>query len=416
MSMKRTARNILRLLSIVMALGSAIPSLSLSAPPAGSQPGDSDDLRAALATPQDIADGKPVAQSSCASCHGLDGRSKAKGVPHIAGQRPGYLYLELRAYKENTPATTRGDTPMSQVVKFLSDDALVKVAAYYASLEPAPPAAPAATKAGATKNDPVSAGKAVAAGCSGCHGEAGISKTPGMPSLVGQDLKYLTAAMGAYKAGQRKNDMMKTLMAGLSDTDMNNAALFYALQKPAKAQTRSSGDQAAGKAAAAACAGCHGEIGVSATAATPSLAGQEAQYLVAALTGYKDGSRKDETMKGLAAALDEPAMKNLAAFYANQQPKAPEVIKPRTTAEWVDRCDRCHGVNGNSTDPRLPAIAGQREDYLATVLHGYRSGTRKSQAMAAMSAVLSDTDVEGLAAYYARQKARTVVYVPLPGK
>ncbi len=139
------------------------------------------------------------------------------------------------------------------------------------------------------------------------------------------------------------------------------------------------------KAAAAACAGCHGDKGVSSNPANPSLAGQDAQYLAAALHAYKDGSRSDETMKGLAASLDEAAVKNLAAFYASQQPQPTNVRKPLTTAEWAQRCDRCHGVNGNSTDPRLPALAAQRVDYLEKVLHAYRTGERKSPQMAAMS-------------------------------
>jgi cytochrome c553 len=92
------------------------------------------------------------------------------------------------------------------------------------------------------------------------------------------------------------------------------------------------------------------------------------------------------------------------------------VRKPLTTAEWVQRCDRCHGVDGNSTDPRLPALAAQRADYLEKVLHAYRTGERKSPQMAAMSDVLTEADVDNLAAYYARQKARAVVYVMLPAK
>ena len=71
-------------------------------------------------------------------------------------------------------------------------------------------------------------------------------------------------------------------------------------------------------------------------------------------------------------------MKNLAAYYAAQQPKAPNVRKPLTTAEWAERCDRCHGVNGNSTDPRSPMLAGQRVDYLEKVLHAYRAGSARA--------------------------------------
>jgi cytochrome c553 len=222
--------------------------------------------------------------------------------------------------------------------------------------------------------------------------------------------------MKAYKNGQRKNETMKTMLAPIADANLNNIALYYALQKPARAQTPAQGDQSAGKAGATACAGCHGDNGVSANPATPSVAGQDAQYLAAALRAYKDGSRSDATMKGLAAALDDNAMKNLAAFYASQQPQPPKVQKPLTTVEWTQRCDRCHGINGNSTDPRLPALAAQRVDYLEKVLHAYRTGARKSTAMAAMSDVLTEADVENLAAYYARQKARAVIYVPLPVK
>jgi cytochrome c553 len=106
----------------------------------------------------------------------------------------------------------------------------------------------------------------------------------------------------------------------------------------------------------------------------------------------------------------------MAAYYAGQQPQAPKVVKPLTTAEWVQRCDRCHGVNGNSTDPRTPALAAQRVDYLEKVLLAYQSGARKSPQMAAMSGVLSEEDISGLAGYYARQKPRAVIFVPLPAK
>ena len=106
----------------------------------------------------------------------------------------------------------------------------------------------------------------------------------------------------------------------------------------------------------------------------------------------------------------------MAAWYAAQQPQPPKIRKPLTSAEWAQRCDRCHGTGGNSTDPRMPALAGQRVDYLQKVLHAYRTGTRKSPQMAAMSDVLSEADVENLATWYSRQKPRAVVYVPLQGK
>ncbi|MBI3041693.1 MAG: c-type cytochrome [Betaproteobacteria bacterium] len=409
--MKRSA---LALLLTVLAASMPLGGYSQvrTAPTVALPSGSNADLRPAYATPQDIAEGRRVAEASCTGCHGVNGISTSTGVPHLAGQRPGYLYVELLTYQ----AGGRGDSAMSKAVKFLKDDALVKVSAYYAGLEPAQPTAAGVAKPAPAKPDPVGAGKAAAAGCGGCHGETGITKTPGMPSLAGLDPKYFVASVGAYKSGKRKHDMMKTLVSALSDADLNNIALFYAIQKPAKAQTPSPGNQAAGKAASATCAGCHGEGGVSANPATPSLAGQDAQYFADAMRAYKDGSRADPMMKAPAASVDDNAVKNLAAYYANQQPRPPAVKKPLTTAELAQRCDRCHGVNGNSTDPRSPALAAQRADYLEKAMRAYQKGGRKSTAMTAMLDGLSGAEIERLAAHYSSQRARSVIYVLLPPK
>jgi len=406
--MKRSAQTLILALVLVMGITILGYSPSGEAQPSGAKAGE-DDLRAVSASSLDVAEGKRLADTSCSSCHGSKGISSNKGTPHIAGQRPAYMHLELRAYQMGA----RGSPLMQAAVKFLSDDALVKVAAYYASLDPA---TPSTAKSAPAKPDPVQAGKAAASGCAGCHGEGGISKTGGVPNLVGLDPKFLVGAMQAYKSGHRKNEMMKTLLEAVSETEMNNIALYYALQKPAKAQTPSQGDKAAGKAAAADCGGCHGDLGVSGSPATPSLAGQDAEYLVDALKAYKSAMRSDDTMKSLAGAMDEKAMKNIAAYYASLQPQAPKVKKPLTTAEWVQRCDRCHGVNGNSTDPRLPAIAAQRADYIDKVLRAYQKGERKNTSMAAMAFGLSDAEIENLATYYAQQKARSVVFLMQPGK
>ena len=401
--MKRSAQTLILALMLVTGITIIGYAPSGAAQPSAAKAGD-DELRATTASSLDVAEGKRLADASCSRCHGAKGISNSKGVPHLAGQRPAYLHLELRAYQTGA----RGNGPMEAAVKFLSDDALVKVAAYYSSLDPA---TPAGGKPPPAKPDPVQAGKAAASGCAGCHGDSGISKTGGVPSLVGQDPKFLISAMQAYKSGQRKNDMMKTLLAAVTETEMGNIALYYALQKPAKAQTPSPGDQAAGKTAAADCGGCHGDQGVSGSPATPSLAGQDAEYLVDALKAYKSNTRSDDTMKSLAAALDEKSMKNIAAYYANLQPQPPKVKKPLTTAQWVQRCDRCHGVNGNSIDPRLPALAAQRLDYLDKVLRSYQKGERKNTTMAAMSAGLSDAEIENISTYYAQQKARSVVFM-----
>lgn len=395
-------RSMKRLLIVAATAGFAIAGCG-----SGARAQSGEEMRTLTAGPMDIAEGKHVAEMSCAACHNLNGISTVKGTPHIAGQRPAYLYLTLKEYKSGV----RSSEAMTAAIKFLSDEALIKVSAYFASLDPAPlPAGPAAP----AKPDPAEAGKAASAACAGCHGNTGVSQIPGIPSLIGLDTKYLVDAMKAYKDGGRKNDTMKGMLASVDDTAMNNLALFYALEKPERAKTPAAGDAAAGKAGAASCVGCHGENGVSGSSGTPSLAGQDAQYIVAALVGYKNGSRAHDTMKGLAGALDDSAMKNLAAYFAAQEPKAPSVRKPLSTAEWVERCNRCHGVNGNSTDPRFPMLASQRVEYLQKALLDYRAQTRKSNEMHAMAGGLSEADIDNLAGFYAHEKARAVLFVPLP--
>ncbi|MFQ5755312.1 MAG: c-type cytochrome [Acidiferrobacterales bacterium] len=365
----------------------------------------------------EVEAGKRAAKSFCASCHGLNGISANEKLPHLAGQRADYLYRQMLAYKNGA----RHEPSMQGAVKFLSDEALRQTAAYYASLEPPKNVGMRlASEQGkgaelvVPETDPVEAGKAAAAACTGCHGAAGNSSIPGLPSLTGQYPRYLVAAIKAYKGAGREDDAMNSMVAPLRNADIENIALYYALQKPERAATPATGDPAAAKVSAATCAGCHGEDGNSTDPATPSLAGQDAQYLAKAMRSYKDGTRDHAAMKSTVASLTGTDIDNLSAFYASQEPKAPVVRKPLTTSQWTQRCDRCHGIAGNSIDPRFPALAGQRKDYLVTALKNYRSGERTSPMMHAMSDVLSDTEIDNVAAYYARKQPKAVIFIKVP--
>ena len=108
------------------------------------RPGAADDFRAAYVTSQDIAEGKRVADASCTRCHGSNGISTANRVPHLAGQRAVYLHRELLAYKSGA----RGKGMMADATKFLSEDALIKVAAWYSVLDPPQPTPAASTRVG----------------------------------------------------------------------------------------------------------------------------------------------------------------------------------------------------------------------------------------------------------------------------
>ena len=352
--------------------------------------------------------GRDVAKSTCARCHGLNGISVSDAFPHLAGQRAEYLYTALRAYQNGA----RTEETMAATVKYLNNEALVQVAAYYASLQPPT----VSGEASPVERDPAAEGKAAAAACAGCHGPDGNASIPGMPSLTGQTPQYLVAAMKAYKGGSRTDATMKSLVASLNDATIQKIALYYALQAPKQTTTPAAGDAKAGQAVTAGCASCHGQDGNSTDPNTPSLAGKDAQYLAMAATSYGKGKRDHAAMKSVVEPLSKAEIDNVSAFYATQKPKAPPVTKPLKTAEWAQRCDRCHGVNGNSTDPGVPVLAAQRQPYLAKALNEYRTGARTSAVMLPMSKALSETDVDNLAAYYAGKQAKAVVFVKIPCK
>jgi cytochrome c553 len=63
-------------------------------------------------------------------------------------------------------------------------------------------------------------------------------------------------------------------------------------------------------------------------------------------------------------------------------------------------CTGCHGVNGVSSNPMWPNLAGQQEGYLVKQLQAFRDGVRDDPLMTPMAKTLSDADIDNLAAYY----------------
>jgi cytochrome c553 len=79
------------------------------------------------------------------------------------------------------------------------------------------------------------------------------------------------------------------------------------------------GDALRGRALAATCAPCHGDTGVSPSAAFPIIAGQHYDYLVSAMLAYLSGSRQDSIMGGAIRTLSRTDIEDLAAYFAAQR-------------------------------------------------------------------------------------------------
>ena len=85
----------------------------------------------------------------------------------------------------------------------------------------------------------------------------------------------------------------------------------------AAVNVQAGGDPAAGKAKAAACAGCHGAKGISGNPLWPNLAGQKEAYIVKQMKAFRDGKREDPMMAPMAKGLSDKDIANIAAYYAS---------------------------------------------------------------------------------------------------
>jgi cytochrome c553 len=348
----------------------------------------------------DIVAGKAIA-AGCAACHGSNGISPQAGIPSIAGQHASYIQGALQAYKKGV----RKNESMQQAIDKLGEQDIADVAAYFASLQgfSSRPSEPEAEPP-VDEQDPFAAVKKLTETCAGCHGEDGNSTAAATPSLAGQHDSYLIEAIQDYQGGARAEPMMQALTKALTPGQIEDIAYFYAAMVPRRAEASGKGDAVAGLAVTAPCASCHGIDGNATDPKNPRLAGLSAEYLIAAVTGYKDGSRKNDVMHDQVLGLRDQDVADLAAYYASKEPEALAIRKPLTLGEWTARCNRCHGPNGNSTDPRFPVLAGQDEGYLAKAMALYHGGERPNELMFAMAFLMTESDIQKLAAYYAQQR------------
>jgi cytochrome c553 len=170
--------------------------------------------------------------------------------------------------------------------------------------------------------------KATNLGCIACHGEDGNSPNPVWPKLAGQHPSYLARQIGAFKAGDRKDDTMSPMaMIIATDEDLADLSAHFSAQalqpgEPATVEQTLVGQQLfrGGNAAngVAACAACHGPQGVgNAPANFPRIAGQHAPYVEKALKDYRAGVRAsdpNQMMRGVAARLTDAEIAAVAAY------------------------------------------------------------------------------------------------------
>ena len=88
-------------------------------------------MAASPAGADDIAAGKQKVATVCAACHGVDGIAKNPDAPNLAGDNPGYIIKQLKAFKSGT----RQQDQMSIIAQELSEGDMANVAAWYSGLK-----------------------------------------------------------------------------------------------------------------------------------------------------------------------------------------------------------------------------------------------------------------------------------------
>ena len=168
------------------------------------------------------------------------------------------------------------------------------------------------------------AGEVIMRGCAECHGADGNSVRPGIPSLAGQPENFLTTQLILFREGLRKSELMGPQAKGLRDEVVVMLSKHFA-NLPALGEP-GPGDpalMAEGQrlAQAGRCGSCH-LPDYSGRQQMPRLAGQREDYLVAALTAYRDNERgaADTSMLDVMYGASDAEIAALAHFVSRQAP------------------------------------------------------------------------------------------------
>ncbi len=156
----------------------------------------------------------------CSACHGAAGVPTLVNAPILWGQNDGYIYLELKDYKNKV----RANPIMNGIAADMSRDEMFALAKYF-SEKPWPNLEQPSASADVAKVALVANGSV---GCTGCH-LANYQGNSTIPRLAGQKEAYLLDTMQAFRSGARANNPgMTDLMNAAAPDDLKALAAYLA--------------------------------------------------------------------------------------------------------------------------------------------------------------------------------------------
>lgn len=174
-------------------------------------------------------------------------------------------------------------------------------------------------------------GKEIATGiCAGCHNSDGNSIIPNNPILAGQYAEYTAKQLREFRADNKKsakrdNPTMTSMVANLSDDDMENLAAYYAQQQPQASVNNNTNDESVLElgekiylggnldSAVPACSSCHSVTGQGIPPHYPRLGGQHATYIYSQLQAFRHGTRKNDVNHSMQTVVSRMSVKEMKA-------------------------------------------------------------------------------------------------------
>lgn len=168
----------------------------------------------------------------CQYCHGSNGISSRPYIPNLAGQHPVYLLKQMLHFANGT----RKSEVMSPLAKKLTEDDMINVAIYYATM----PVPSALNDVQHYDTRLLTAGMDIYnTRCAQCHGTSGKG-TALFPRLAGQKVDFIVNTLTMFAAPDaeknnplqfnavRSNPEMVNIVKALKPTDIRAVANYIA--------------------------------------------------------------------------------------------------------------------------------------------------------------------------------------------
>ncbi|MFN0262250.1 c-type cytochrome [Tepidamorphus sp. 3E244] len=274
--------------------------------------------------------------------------------------------------------------------------------------------------------------------CKTCHGAPGIPRSATVRRMVPEPPQIADAAghwepqhlfwivkHGAKMTGmpawpsKERDDHVWPVVAFLEQVGGMDGGAYARLVQPEAPDLSDTGDGEAELTAY--CASCHGTDGQGhGNQHVPRLDILSADYLALSLAAYRDGSRHSGMMQHAASGLSGYEIVELAKQFSDvsgpsgggneASPDASPAEQPDVLSRLVAEgeaadCTACHGPWPQALPDANPALAGQREAYLANQLELFRDkkrgGADKARQMHDVIGSLDDAEIAAIAKFYA---------------